>query len=205
MENGAEEKKWYQKIECIDGDIAIKNSGSEDAFKEVLKIFHDSVPEKSREIEEFFNEKNWQDYTIKVHALKSSARLIGATDLADKAQNLEFAGKGSNIDYILTNHENLIREYKALDEALGVAMAGFFEKETGPEKEKPLADSALMESVYEELHLAAKNMDCDTLGDILKEMEEYRIPDSEKERYDAICRQVDNFAYDKILEILDNR
>ena len=40
--------------------------------------------------------KAWEDYTILVHALKSSARLIGATLFAEIAQALETAGKDGN-------------------------------------------------------------------------------------------------------------
>ena len=36
-----------------------------------------------------------------------------------------------------------------------------------------------MRSVYEELQGAAEAMDCDTIGEILKELEDYSIPETE--------------------------
>jgi HPt (histidine-containing phosphotransfer) domain-containing protein len=205
LDSAPEEKKWYQKIECIDGDIAIKNSGSEDAFREVLKIFYDSIPAKTEEIEGLYADEDWSNYTIKVHALKSSAKLIGAVDIAERAQNLELAGKANNIDYIRENHEGLMKEYKAIGERLTTVMQQELGYESNPQNSKPLADSALMHTVFEELREAAENMDCDTLGEIIKEMGDYRIPDPEKEKYVAICQQAERYDYDKILEILDNK
>lgn len=83
--NEPAEVKWYDEIEGIDGSVAVKNSGSEDAFRTVLKIFYDSIEEKSDDLNKYYSDENWGDYTIKIHALKSSAKLIGALDNAEKA------------------------------------------------------------------------------------------------------------------------
>lgn len=47
-----------------------------------------------------------------VHALKSTARMIGADDLSDQAKGLEDAAKSRDVEYIESHHENLLVKYK---------------------------------------------------------------------------------------------
>ena len=188
------EDKWYHDIGCIDTEAAIKNSGSPDAFKAVLKIFYDSIGEKHAELEESFNTEDWDNYTIKIHALKSSARLVGALDLGNKAELLENAGKGKDIVYIKENHPSAMEDYLSFKESLSPIFT--------EASDKPMADMALIESVYQELRGAAERMDCDMIEGIMKEMEDYAIPDPEKERFDKIREKADALDYDGILEAL---
>ena len=193
---------WYEGIEGIDRDIAIKNSGSEDAFKTVLKIFYDSIEDKAKEIDGYYSSEDWKDYTIKVHALKSSSKLIGAMQTAEKAQLLETAGKEDNIAYIKENHEAFMEEYRSYKAAL----SKIFEKESDKDADagKPVADQYLMSSVYEGMLDAAQAMDCAALDEILKEIEGYAIPEGEKEKFESLCNCAGQFDYDGIIAILSD-
>lgn len=192
--------KWYHELAGIDGETAIKNSGSEDAFLTVLKIFYDSIESKSTEIEGYYESEDWDNYTIKVHALKSSAKLIGALELSSKAQELENAGKEKNIDYIKGNHDFLMEDYK---EYLNVLGNLYDNVEDNSEADKPVADSSLMESVYESIRDAANNFDTDMIEAVFNEMEQYLIPENEKERYEAVRQKAECFDYEGILALLD--
>ncbi|MBR4724953.1 MAG: DegV family EDD domain-containing protein [Lachnospiraceae bacterium] len=201
---GAVERKWYQDIEGINSDVAIRNSGSEDAFLSVLRIFYDAIPEKKQEIEEFYENRDWKNYTIKVHALKSSAKLIGALDLSEKALKLEEAGKNDDADYITAHHAQMIRDYSGYTDILG----NFYEgsKDTAASgHENPVADHELMESVYEVMLEAAKNMDCEGIEEVLKEIEDYAIPEEETGLFGALKKCVSSFDYDGIIELLGKR
>ena len=194
------EPEWYECIEGIDGDAAIQNSGSEDAFKTVLKIFYESIDGKTAELEKYYAENKWEDYTIKVHALKSSSKIIGALGLAAKAQLLEDAGKAEDLDYIKANHGPFMEEYNKYKAAIEPV---FKEEMTEDDAGKPTADKALMESVYEGLREAAEAMDCDAIEEILRELSGYAIPEEDKERYAQIEKAAELFDYEGILEALD--
>ncbi len=191
--------EWFSDIKGIDAASAIKNSGSESAFKAVLKIFYDSINDKYTELERCYYENDWKNYTIKIHALKSSSRLIGAMGLGERAEKLEMAGKENDIDYITNNHEAVMEEFlKYREELAGVFKADVKDDDAG----KPLADDYIMESIYEELKDAADAMDCDRIEAIMKEAEEYAIPSGEKERFDLIRRSADMYDYEGILDAL---
>ena len=198
----ADSGKWYEKLDCIDVQTAIKNSGSEEALKSVLEIFYSSIDDKHDDLEKFYSSGDWENYTIKIHALKSSARLVGAIELGDMAEALEMAGKGDNIPYIRENHEAVMEYYLNYKETLAPA---FCDEDGGKIEEKsrkPVADADLMESIYEELRAAADDMDCEKVGMIMKEAGEYSVPESDKAKFDRIREAAKMFDYDKILEVL---
>ncbi|MCR5178880.1 MAG: response regulator [Lachnospiraceae bacterium] len=91
-----------------------EDAGSGESFKTILRLFCRSIPQKSSELEEFYASKDWENYTIKIHALKSSAKIVGAHELSEMAQKLEDAGKKGDADYIREHHEEMIRTYREL-------------------------------------------------------------------------------------------
>ncbi|MCR5672098.1 MAG: response regulator [Lachnospiraceae bacterium] len=116
--DGGELPDWLTSIEEIDTASAIANCGSKEGFMSVLSVFHNTAKDKADEIRELFDSQDYENYTIKVHALKSSARVIGASDLSDMAKDLEAAGKAGDIEKIKNDTEGLLKKYIALDDRL---------------------------------------------------------------------------------------
>lgn len=92
--------------------------GEEEFYMEMLQMFCSQAEEKKAELIDLFETANWKDYTVKVHALKSTSMTIGAEQLAEQAKLLEQAGKKGNIGYIQHDHPNLIRMYDKVCEAI---------------------------------------------------------------------------------------
>ncbi len=92
--------------------------GEEDFYMEMLQMFYSQAAEKKAELIDLFEASNWNDYTVKVHALKSTSMTIGAEQLAEQAKLLEQAGKKGNIGYIQHDHPNLIRMYDKVCETI---------------------------------------------------------------------------------------
>lgn len=181
----------------IDLTLGMKNSGNVHAYLLLLKIFCESLDETADAIENYYAEENWKDYTIKVHALKSSARLIGAAAFGEEAQLLENAGKAGDIEYIRDHHEVFIVKYRSFAAPLSEVFT-----ETDTEEEKPEADAELMEGVFEEIRLAAEDMDGDRLEDIVAEMEAYRIPEAHAELYGKLKAATAKFDFETIHRLL---
>lgn len=198
-EEDTSEQSWLKKLKCIDTEAAVTNSGSEEAFKTVLRIFYDSMEDKHAELENSYLTGDWTNYTIKIHALKSSAKLIGAMDLGEQAQKLETAGKEGNTDYIRDNHAKAMKDFLRLGEEIGAV----FEEEAAKEPEKPVADEYLMEGIYEGLKEAAESMDCDMVEEIMKEIDGYAIPEAKSERFGRIRQLADSLDYDGLLSELN--
>ena len=179
----------------IDLTTGIKNSGSVSAYMPLLKIFYESMEENAKEIEKLYEEGNIKGYTIKVHALKSSAKIIGATKFGEEAQKLEDAGKSGDTAYINEHQAEFMNEYRSFREPL----AEIFESN---DEDKPAVDADLMAAVYEEIKSAAEEMDSDRLDAIFEELSEYRIPAAEEKLWKQIKSAADRFDYEAIQSLL---
>ena len=122
-EGEEEEEKQKDKglsleIEGLNADEAIQGCGSEDIYMSALEIFCESIDEFDRELNEFYDKRDLPSYRIKIHALKSGARMIGAYELGDRAQKLEEAAKEGNFNYIRDVHADFIDDYKKFGNTL---------------------------------------------------------------------------------------
>lgn len=104
-------KKQTLVIGTLDTQSAILYCGGEKSYIRILKNFVAGADNTKNEIEGFFEQKEWKDYTIKVHALKSSMLSMGAKELSDKAKQLEMAAKEQRFDYIEENHAMVMEDY----------------------------------------------------------------------------------------------
>ncbi|MBQ9484082.1 MAG: response regulator [Ruminiclostridium sp.] len=80
------------------------SGGDEEFYGEMLDDFATSFDGKISALDGFLAEENWQDYNIKVHAMKSNARMIGAESLSSQALKLEEASGNEDTGYVKENH-----------------------------------------------------------------------------------------------------
>ncbi|MBP5262665.1 MAG: response regulator [Clostridiales bacterium] len=97
-------------IEYCMGDIEF--------YESLVKQFYNESSEKRDILERSFAGKDYKNYEIFVHALKSTSKMIGANSLSEKAKRLEKAAKESNDDYISSNHEEAMDEYARLTDLI---------------------------------------------------------------------------------------
>ena len=96
----------------IDTDAGIKYCvGDTDFYKSLLIQFSSEAADKIASMKQYFLIHDWHNYEILVHALKSTSKMIGVTDLSEKAKALEMAAKSSNEEFILNNHNIMIQDY----------------------------------------------------------------------------------------------
>ncbi len=99
--------------------------GDEEFYSTLLLQFASESMEKIPSLKKFYNEKDWSNYEIIVHALKSTSKMIGAMELSEKALKLEKAAKERKEDYIKENHSGVMDDYKKLrDRILEVLNGG---------------------------------------------------------------------------------
>lgn len=110
----AEQTEAHEKLASLGLNTAkgLQYCQNDEAFYETLLLqFASESAGKRKDMEKFFDEENLQRYAILVHALKSTAKMIGASGLSEKARELEIAAKGEDNAYIHDNHDEMMREY----------------------------------------------------------------------------------------------
>ena len=98
----------------IDVDKSLELFGDMETYDETLNEFLDSVHDKVEMLNKHKEASDAYNYAIYAHSLKSDARYLGFTKLAELAYNHEMAGKSNDIDYIYNNYESLINEVKRI-------------------------------------------------------------------------------------------
>ena len=88
--------------------------GDEDFYKELLADYADNKDDKLTELKQYFDSKDLKNYEIRVHAIKSTSKLIGAMALSDEAKALEDAAKGGDESLINEKHPDFIQKYENL-------------------------------------------------------------------------------------------
>ena len=103
----------------IDSASGIKFCNNDwEFYTTILKDFVSSFDERSDNLQKFFESKDWKNYGINVHSLKSSSKTIGAKDLSKKAELLEKASVEANSDYISAEHDAMKLIYKEVTESI---------------------------------------------------------------------------------------
>ena len=72
------------------------------------------MPERSGRLKECLETSDWKNYCVYVHSLKSTSKMIGASELSEKALKLEEAANREDVDFIKENHAEVINEYTDL-------------------------------------------------------------------------------------------
>ena len=192
-----DETKWYENIDGLDAKAAIQNSGSEEAMLSVLRMFYDSYEAKAGELQHYFDTKDWENYTIKVHALKSGSRLVGVLKLGDKAEALEMAGKRSDIDFIMANHQDLMDSYRTIRDDLEPMM--------GSDEDLPDIPEDILEDAYAGLSEFAYSKDYELARMVMDSVREYRLPEEDKDRFDRIQNCLSVMDWDGISSIISEK
>lgn len=108
----------YQ-FEQIDVTAAVESAeGSKETFRFLLESFRDNAAKNKNDIITSYEAEDYTNYTIYVHALKSTSKMVGALVLSEKARLLEMAGKEQNIDYIKESHEEAMELFDKLSEEI---------------------------------------------------------------------------------------
>ncbi len=213
-EDTAEEKVITIKdIPGIDYEVGLKNSGNEDTFKSLLEVYYKSVDTNYGEISSLYDSEDWKNYTIKVHALKSSSLLVGAVELSEEAKELEMAGKRDDIDYIRDNHLKVMEHLKSYGDVLNAFFTGGsiqsapkveeVSDTVSVEEPKDVFESVLMESVYEIISEAARDHDEETISQTIMEIIEYPISMEDAEKLEQLQMMLENGEYEKMASVID--
>lgn len=200
VENTIEEKllpAWLTKVEEIDLQAGLEHCGSEAAYLEALKVFAESIQSGTEEIERYFQEEDWSNYTTKVHALKSTARIIGARELSELARSMEEAGNAGEIEKIREATTPLLSLYRSVAEKV----APLCDK-GGDEADKPLIDEETMTEAFGTLREFVQSFDYDNAVFVLDSLAEYRLPEKQSKLYQELKAAIVKLEWEKAAELL---
>ncbi len=174
----------------------IKYSGSRELFVSLLKDYYQLIDMKANKIEKCLADGMIKDYTIEVHALKSTSRMIGLADLSDKFKALEALGDANNVEQIMADTPAVLEEYKGMKELL----AYFGKSDASNKKQVPNAEII---GILEEIKKAIDEFDMDGVDSGFASLDECLLPKSCQDSMDSLRAYIADFAMEDIVACCD--
>lgn len=187
----------------IDVERGIENTGSSEEYLSILRGFSEILDERAQELQRLYDDEDILNYTIKVHAMKSSLRIIGAMEPGEAAQRLEDAGKADDIGYISDHHPEFMDELRMVKALLQDMFSEDRGKALPPAEKRPLADEELITMALDEIDAAAKDKDRSRLDAVFSELEDFCIPEDKSVLFSQIKSAAAADDYYRINEILN--
>ncbi len=189
----------FDLLRDIDVEEGILNCGSRDAYKGALEIFLEGYEAGREKIEAAIEMQNLESYTIRVHALKSSSRIIGADVLSGLSKELEQAGNDGDTGKILEKTPQLLALYEKICEDIRKCLL-----KNRPEAGEPgdAITQAQWQEALEAVRQGAQDLDYDSIEFTLDALKEYALSEEQealRNKLEAALHQMD---WDGILEKL---
>lgn len=181
--------------------------GSLEDFEDILKIHYEDYEENSQKIQAFYDSKDWKNYVILVHGLKSSMKSVGIMKLSDMCLELEIAGKENRIDYILKNHDIMMAEYARIHDVIGNRL-GIRQKVNVDLINIKNLDEDSIAGLLNQFENAVYSFDEEQMLSILNELMDYKYQETVlAQKLYPLVKKVNNCdymsAYDNLIKIFD--
>ncbi|MBQ8166626.1 MAG: response regulator [Lachnospiraceae bacterium] len=175
----------------IKTDEGMKYCGGIDFYREILRISADNSQEKREKLESYLETGDFENYTILVHAVKSSLANIGAVELSCRAKELEQAGKEKRYAYIEGNGFEFNENYTRLMDELGKLLDIQNEEETIA-GDKTIS-SARWEDILNKLAYYISELELDVAEELVDEMMTFKLSGEAGELVVGMKEQLQQF------------
>lgn len=183
-------------IEGLDIAEGIKNCGNQELFVSLLGDFYKVIDIKSSKIEKCLADGMLRDYTIEVHALKNTARMIGALELSEWFYRMEQAGNAEQLSVLQQETPGLMKLYRSYKDIL---------RPYGQLQEQD-KEAVPKEKIIELLQSMREAMDCfdlDTVDDAMKKLENCQMPENCQNYMESLRAYVADVAMEEVLDITE--
>lgn len=191
-----EGSKALSDLPGINKADGIKYTGSEKMWLKLLGDFYMLIDSKADKIEKCLADGMIRDYTIEVHAMKNTARMIGAAHLSEWFFKMEKCGKAGDVDTMKRETPGLLQEFKSFKEIL----RPYGEDSNRNKKEVSAGElTARLADVRD----AMNKFDLDAVDAAMQQLEQYRIPEKCNELMERLRVAVLDIGTKEVIETAD--
>lgn len=173
-------------------------------YLKVLKITYDYGEKQLEELENMEKNRKYEDYTIKIHSMKSTALNMGAVKISEMAKEQEMAGREGNYSYIDQHMEPFLIEYRALLQKIEEVLKHYgMIEEVREEGTEEILEEEMILRILKNICQCLDDFDFSKVFDILEEVKRYGLPEEYQEVFEQIAAWMDELAVDKIKELIE--
>ena len=191
----ADEEK-LPEIQGLNVSEGIKNCGSKKLFIELLGDFYKLIEPKSTKLEKCLADGMLRDYTIEVHALKNTARMIGAMELSEMFYQMEQLGNAGEQKKIEERTPEVLKLYRSYKDILA-------EYGSKSEEGKEQVSYEKLQHTLMCLHDAMDSFDLDEADKAMKELEAYVFPSELQPMIEQLSAYVSDVAMEDVMNMTE--
>ena len=191
-------------VDGVDWSYGLMHLPSKEMLMSTLGDFYKTLETEADVLEGFYQEcennaEALAQYRIKVHSMKSSANMIGATVLGGMAKVLENAARDGELSIILSLHDIFLKEWRSYKEKLRICIK---ESEIESGDKQSVEDFAYIVSELEQLQNAVEEMDIDLMDEIMEKLEGFQYSESLQGMMDKLSAYVTNMDSEKVADTI---
>lgn len=85
-------------------------------YIDMMREYASEAKDRADKLCASFSSRDWKNYGIQAHSIKSTSLMIGAKNISELARTMEMAAKEGMEETILSGHERFAAEYVELSE-----------------------------------------------------------------------------------------
>ena len=179
--------------------------GHKKDYLNILKVVYEEGEKQLEELKNLKEQKDYAEYTIKIHALKGTALNIGANQIAEMARTQEKAGKEGNYSYIDIHMEEFVREYRVLLDNIRAVLLHYRlidEKSDIRQKDVVYEEAELLKTLRN-IQKCIEEMDFAGAAKLIRECDRRKMPKQYQDIFGKISGWMDEMDVDQIQELLE--
>ncbi|MDR0821461.1 MAG: response regulator [Oscillospiraceae bacterium] len=184
QESVAAEAEGVPHLDGVDAVAGVRHAGgSVEFYRRVLDVFADDGLKAADSIEQALLIGDYENYTINVHGIKSTAANIGAMEISLLAKELESAGKNLKTAILGEKTPLLVDKLRTLCTSIKNVLPENTDKDAEVDVEKIIG-------IAEEFALAARALDPDALYNLLGTLEQLNLPPEVRAELPSVSRKL---------------
>lgn len=175
-------------------------------YLSVLRVTYRNGEKTLKELDTLQRMGDYENYTIKIHGLKSTSLSIGAKSISDMAKEQEFAGKAEDYAYIDSHIEDFAQSYRILLAQIRAVLERYQMLEEEPDALQ-VEDATVVDikKLFADIIEYMDGFDFAGAAKLVRQAKDASIPDEYREDIERLGQWMDEMEEDKIRELIAAR
>ncbi len=186
---------WLGEV-GLDTNAGLSYTGSPEKYISAVSRFYKNYEKNKIKVDEYLFVKDYENYMITVHALKSNARMIGATTLSGSFETLEMAARDNDAGLIGSLTAPVMSDYAELIKKLEPIAA----LKDASAADEISADVA--RQTADELLAALDDFDDELSRKLVKKLSGFPFRMTQADRLKEAASYIEDFIYDEAADII---
>lgn len=174
-------------------------------YLSILRVTYRNGEKTLKELEELQRNADYENYTIKIHGVKSTSLSIGAKFVSEMAKEQELAGKAKEYAFIDAHLEDFEREYRALLAQIRAVLEHYRMLEEENVQEDAAAGEGDIKELYRSIIQCMDGFDFAGASTLIREAKRKEFPKQEMMDIEQLGAWMNEMEEERIRDFISSR